>query len=78
MKQYNELTNKEMGLAVEYVKGFSDGHKTASADSKVREAVKEASILVASLIDVPVWVSNSDLRHIQNQLTIIEDLIKES
>ena len=37
------------------------------------KAVKEASISIACLLDEPSEITNKDLEHIQNQITIMEN-----
>ena len=41
------------------------------------KAVKEASISIACLLDEPSEITNKDLEHIQNQITIMENYLEE-
>tara|TARA_B110000196_G_C20624309_1_gene420975 strand:- start:266 stop:409 length:144 start_codon:yes stop_codon:yes gene_type:complete len=41
-------------------------------------AVKEASISIACLLDEPTEVTVKDLEHLQNQITILENELKEN
>ena len=44
---------------------------------KVMEAVKQASISIACCLDEVEDVTQLDLEHLQNQITIIENYFKE-
>tara|TARA_R110000822_G_scaffold145218_1_gene284049 strand:+ start:318 stop:482 length:165 start_codon:yes stop_codon:yes gene_type:complete len=45
---------------------------------KMLNAVKEASISIACLLDEPTEVTVKDLEHLQNQITILENELKEN
>ena len=45
---------------------------------KMLNAVKEASISIACLLDEPTEVTVKDLEHLQNQITILENELKLS
>ena len=44
---------------------------------KVMEAVKQASVSIACCLDEVEDVTQLDLEHLQNQITIIENYFKE-
>jgi hypothetical protein len=43
--------------------------------NKALEAVKEASISIACLLDEPTKVTVKDLKHLQNQITVLENFL---
>ena len=44
---------------------------------KLKEVIDELSISIACLLDEPIEVTQEDLEHIQNQMTIIENEVNK-
>lgn len=42
--------------------------------NKLKKAIDELSISIACLLDEPTEIAQEDLKHIQNQMTIIENI----